>query len=219
MIRFLTSSPAQLPGAAGAGLVLGLLPGLADVSSAGHFHRASPPAAGRGYPRQSRRARLGQTHTHPVRGMGVRRGPGRFRHHSDRSSRLPGVVAPSRGQFSAGGDRFAGGHADRRGPGSLGSGPSVSAERPGDHCAVADRSEHPVVRAGRAADPGRAAGQQPGRGADLFLYRGDLADSARRNLGPVRRPRSTHRACRVSPWPSARPRASAGTNATRCSTC
>ena len=49
------------------------------------------------------------------------------------------------------------------------------------------------------AHPGRVAGQQSGRGADFRLHRGNLADSARRNLGPVRRPRAAHRVAESHP--------------------
>src|SRR6201984_3466193 len=54
---------------------------------------------------------LDKTVPHPARGVGGRRGPGRLRHHSDRSPRRPGAVVEGRGQFSAGADRFVGGHA------------------------------------------------------------------------------------------------------------
>ena len=57
----------------------------------------------------------------------------RLRHDGDRSSRLPGAVAPDRGQPAAGGDRFGAGHGDRRHRGGVGRGPPVPAERPRHH--------------------------------------------------------------------------------------
>ncbi len=182
MTRFLARRAAQLPGAAGPGVVSDVQPDVADVLAAGQPDAAQPtPAAGRDR-RQGRRARPGQAHPDAVRGLGCRRGARRLRHHGHRSAGLRRTVAPHRGQPAAGVDRLGAGHGHRRGGRRLGRDPAVPVSRPRHHRAVAAGAQHPDVRDRQPADPGRAAGEF-GAGVQLFDYTGETSPMPSAALG------------------------------------
>ena len=149
----------------------------------------------------------------------VRGGARRLRHDHHRSAGLRRAVAPHRGQPAPGGHRLGAGHGDRRRRRRVGRDPAVPAVRPRHHGAVAAGAEHADVRDREPADPGGAAGQLAARRADVRVHRRDVAGRRRRVRGTSSSTARSTWSCRRSRWRWARSPATAATSATRCSTC
>lgn len=150
---------AQLPGAAGAGVVFDVLPDLAGVLAAGKPDATQSAPTASGYRCQGTRSRLGQTHTGPLRQLGIACRPWRLRNHHHRPACRYRTGAPDRSQPAAAGRWIGIRHGGRCGDRGVGCHPAVPAQRPRHDHAGAAGVEHTDVCGGQPVDPGRPAGQ------------------------------------------------------------
>lgn len=131
---------------------------------------------------------LGQTHTGPLRQLGIACRPWRLRNHHHRPACRYRTGAPDRSQPAAAGRWIGIRHGGRCGDRGVGCHPAVPAQRPRHDHAGAAGVEHTDVCGGQPVDPGRPAGQL-GSGHPAFrLHRGDVTRRCRRGVGSARRP-------------------------------